>query len=76
MAFYYFSFKGLKKGNRENFLNFMGALGLESFEFSSCRFLKIRVSQSNDVGAWRSLVACLVWVQEAGGSNPLAPTIK
>ena len=29
-----------------------------------------------DVGAWRSLVAYLNGVQRAGGSNPLAPTIK
>ncbi len=26
------------------------------------------------VGAWRSLVAPLFWVQGVGGSNPLAPT--
>ena len=25
------------------------------------------------VGAWRSLVARLLWEQEVGGSNPLAP---
>ena len=27
-------------------------------------------------GAWRSLVAHLLWEQGVGGSNPLAPTTK
>ncbi len=31
---------------------------------------------TNQVGAWRSLVARLLWEQDAGGSNPPAPTSK
>ena len=34
---------------------------------------KIRLSRN---GAWRSLVAHLLWEQGVGGSNPLAPTNK
>ncbi len=32
------------------------------------------VSSFPQIGAWRSLVARLLWEQEVGGSNPLAPT--
>ena len=35
----------------------------------------LRVPGHKEVGAWRSLVARLLWEQEVGGSNPSAPTI-
>lgn len=35
-----------------------------------------QLQTSQNVGAWRSLVAYLNGVQRAGGSNPLAPTIS
>ena len=31
---------------------------------------------TESIGAWRSLVAHLLWEQRVGGSNPLAPTNK
>ena len=33
-----------------------------------------QVVENKQVGAWRSLVARLLWEQEVGGSNPSAPT--
>jgi hypothetical protein len=37
---------------------------------------KSMVRSLPQIGAWRSLVARLLWEQEVGGSNPLAPTNK
>jgi hypothetical protein len=34
------------------------------------------INRRNIIGAWRSLAARLLWEQEVGGSNPLAPTNK
>src|SRR6266446_4272912 len=34
-----------------------------------------RTGATLGAGAWRSLVAHLLWEQDVGGSNPLAPTI-
>jgi hypothetical protein len=42
---------------------------------SLLRISKIRISDLLLVGAWRSLVAHLLWEQGVGGSNPLAPTM-
>ncbi len=50
----------------------------------SCRAIAFATAEANcggrrrvvifTFGAWRSLVALLLWEQEVGGSNPLAPT--
>ena len=32
------------------------------------------IHKTKKIGAWRSLVAHLLWEQGVGGSNPLAPT--
>src|SRR5882724_9368590 len=39
-----------------------------------CRGRRHRVSQPPAIGAWLSLVERLLWEQDVGGSNPLAPT--
>jgi hypothetical protein len=54
-----------------------------SFRFSTLILLpllgilfkcRVQISYLRFVGAWRSLVAHLLWEQGVGGSNPLAPT--
>jgi hypothetical protein len=42
----------------------------------ACKDEKSMVKSLPQIGAWRSLVARLLWEQEVGGSNPLAPTNK
>ena len=45
----------------------------EDFWISACMNNQIMI-EAIIVGAWRSLEARLLWEQEVGGSNPLAPT--
>jgi hypothetical protein len=45
----------------------------EDFGISACTNNQIMIEMFF-VGAWRSLEARLLWEQEVGGSNPLAPT--
>ena len=40
------------------------------------RDIKFQFNHLSMFGAWRSLVAHLLWEQGVGGSNPLAPTSK
>jgi hypothetical protein len=42
----------------------------------TCKEGKSMLRSLPQIGAWRSLVARLLWEQEVGGSNPLAPTNK
>ena len=50
------------------------ALHFGYFVWISISDFEIRISYFSFVGAWRSLVAHLLWEQGVGGSNPLAPT--
>ena len=47
----------------------------DSKQISACMICR-RVLEIFFIGAWRSLEARLLWEQEVGGSNPLAPTNK
>jgi hypothetical protein len=40
----------------------------------TCYHLRPFATAEDTVGAWRSLVAHLLWEQRVGGSNPSAPT--
>ena len=57
----------LKRFVNEKFTE-IASIGLHSLEK--------HVRYSEIIGAWRSLVAHLLWEQGVGGSNPLAPTIQ
>ena len=46
--------------------------GISSGPFVGLSFTGISLRYT--IGAWRSLVAHLLWEQGVGGSNPLAPT--
>ncbi len=54
-----------------NAVNFDSSCCAEYFAFS----IPIAFAKEASVGAWRSLVAHLFWVQGVGSSNLLAPTI-
>jgi hypothetical protein len=54
-------------------LNLIEGFETTSNQLSAC-MIHLAVIEIISVGAWRSLEARLLWEQEVGGSNPLAPT--
>jgi hypothetical protein len=56
-------------------LNLIEGFETTSNQLSAC-MIHLAVIEIIFIGAWRSLEARLLWEQEVGGSNPLAPTSK
>jgi hypothetical protein len=54
-------------------LNLIEGFETTSNQLSAC-MITTTMLETCIVGAWRSLEARLLWEQEVGGSNPLAPT--
>jgi hypothetical protein len=54
-------------------LNLIEGFETTSNQLSACTIYRTMI-KAFVVGAWRSLEARLLWEQEVGGSNPLAPT--